>query len=217
MCARQIMTDLARRAFRRPVTRPKSRNTWSSSTQAQKQEGSFDEGLAVGIQALLVSPDFLFRIERDRPVEAGSAACSRSASTSWRRGSRTSSGPACRTRSCGARRTPARCAIPRCSPPGPAHAARPEGARAGRELRRPVAAVPRARVGDARSSDRFPDFEDYLRLSMRRRPSCSSRTSSATTAASSTSSTASTRSSTSGSRVTTAFPMSRARSSGAWI
>ena len=40
--------------------------------RAQKDEGSFEEGLAVGIQALLVSPDFLFRIERDRPALAAS-------------------------------------------------------------------------------------------------------------------------------------------------
>jgi hypothetical protein len=41
--------------------------------QAEKQEGSFEEGLAVGLQALLVSPDFLFRIERDRPATARAA------------------------------------------------------------------------------------------------------------------------------------------------
>ena len=32
--------------------------------KAEADEKSFEEGLAVGIQALLVSPDFLFRIER---------------------------------------------------------------------------------------------------------------------------------------------------------
>jgi hypothetical protein len=72
ICARQIMTDLARRAFRRPVTAPEVQKYVELVHLAQKQEGSFEEGLAVGIQALLVSPDFLFRIERDRPVKAGS-------------------------------------------------------------------------------------------------------------------------------------------------
>src|SRR5205085_5789587 len=32
-----------------------------------QDEQSFDEGLVVGIQALLVSPDFLYRLERNRP------------------------------------------------------------------------------------------------------------------------------------------------------
>jgi mono/diheme cytochrome c family protein len=66
ICARQIMTSLARRAFRRPVTALEIQKYLDLVQLAQKQENSFEEGLAVGIQALLVSPDFLFRIERDR-------------------------------------------------------------------------------------------------------------------------------------------------------
>jgi mono/diheme cytochrome c family protein len=69
-CPARIMTDLARRAFRRPVTTGEMTKYVALVREAQKEEGSFDEGLAVGIQALLVSPDFLFRIERDRPVRA---------------------------------------------------------------------------------------------------------------------------------------------------
>src|SRR5262249_49078992 len=67
----RIMTDLARRAFRRPVTAAEVEKYVSLVRMAEKQEHSFAEGLAVGIQALLVSPDFLFRIERDRPGTAG--------------------------------------------------------------------------------------------------------------------------------------------------
>ena len=70
ICTTRIMTDLARRAFRRPVTSGEVQKYVDLARLAQRQEGSFDEGLAVGIQALLVSPDFLFRIERDRPVKA---------------------------------------------------------------------------------------------------------------------------------------------------
>ena len=69
-CTRRIVTDLARRAFRRPVTAGEMQKYVDLTETAQKEEGSFDEGLAVGIQALLVSPDFLFRIERDRPARA---------------------------------------------------------------------------------------------------------------------------------------------------
>jgi mono/diheme cytochrome c family protein len=66
MCASRIMTDLARRAFRRPVAPRAIEKYIALVHRAQKEERSFDEGLAVGIQALLVSPDFLFRIEQDR-------------------------------------------------------------------------------------------------------------------------------------------------------
>ena len=67
-CASRIMTSLARRAFRRPVSPREIAKILELVRLAEKQEGSLREGLAVGIQALLVSPDFLFRIERDRPV-----------------------------------------------------------------------------------------------------------------------------------------------------
>src|SRR5262249_18300708 len=71
-CAPGIMTSLARRAFRRPVASTELARYVALVHRAQKDEGSFEEGLAVGIQALLVSPDFLFRIERDRHL-AGNA------------------------------------------------------------------------------------------------------------------------------------------------
>ena len=67
-CVPRIMTGLARRAFRRPVAEQEIAQYVTLVRQAQKDEGSFDEGLTVGLQALLVSPDFLFRIERSRPA-----------------------------------------------------------------------------------------------------------------------------------------------------
>ena len=67
MCARRIVTDFARRAFRRPVTAARTGAVYQpGSTRRRRKKGSLAEGLAVGIQAILVSPDFLFRIERDR-------------------------------------------------------------------------------------------------------------------------------------------------------
>ena len=66
-CVSRIMTDLARRAFRRPVGAGEVEKFVALVRKAQLDEGSFDEGLVVGIQAVLVSPDFLFRIERNRP------------------------------------------------------------------------------------------------------------------------------------------------------
>jgi mono/diheme cytochrome c family protein len=73
-CMPRILTDLARRAFRRPVTTREVEKYIALAERAQKEERSFEEGLAVGIEALLVSPDFLFRIERDRPVTTSAAA-----------------------------------------------------------------------------------------------------------------------------------------------
>ena len=67
-CARRIMTSLARRAFRRSVPAAEIDQYVSLLREAEQEERSFEEGLAVGISALLVSPDFLFRIERDRPL-----------------------------------------------------------------------------------------------------------------------------------------------------
>ncbi|MDQ3213508.1 MAG: DUF1592 domain-containing protein [Acidobacteriota bacterium] len=71
MCATRVMTDLATRAFRRPVARDEVEKYVRLVRVAEEQEHSLTEGLAVGIQAILVSPDFLFRIERDRPAVGG--------------------------------------------------------------------------------------------------------------------------------------------------
>lgn len=65
-CVAVIVKSLAARAFRRPVTSGELTKYIQLVRDAQRDEGSLEEGLAVGIQALLVAPDFLFRIERDR-------------------------------------------------------------------------------------------------------------------------------------------------------
>ena len=152
-CMPRIMTDLARRAFRRPVTTREVEKYIALARSAQKEEGSFDEGLAVGIQAILVSPDFLFRLERDRPgtLAAGPRGrLSRSRRTSWRRACRISSGRACPTPSSAARQTPARCATRRSSRSRCGGCSAIRSPRARRAVRRAVAAVPRARVADPR-------------------------------------------------------------------
>jgi hypothetical protein len=71
-CASRIVSSLAARAFRRPVA-PAEASRYTALFRAARQRGeSFDEGITVALQALLVSPDFLFRLERDRttPVYA---------------------------------------------------------------------------------------------------------------------------------------------------
>ncbi len=65
ICARKIVSDLARRAFRRPVTSQEIDRFTSLIALAQRQGDSFEEGVCLAVQGLLVSPHFLFRIERD--------------------------------------------------------------------------------------------------------------------------------------------------------
>ena len=154
-CTPRIMTNLARRAFRRPVTTREVQKYVELTQTAQKQENSFDEGLAVGIQALLVSPDFLFRIERERPVTAPACDGDELLQDFTARARDTAvvlpvvEHARRRTSACGRYGHAARSEDPRL--PGAAHAAGSEGAGTRRELRRPVAAVPRARIADAGS------------------------------------------------------------------
>ena len=68
-CARSILTTLARRAYRRPVTEGDV-GTLLDFFEAGRRDGGFEAGLRLGLQRLLMSPDFIFRVERD-PVDAG--------------------------------------------------------------------------------------------------------------------------------------------------
>lgn len=64
-CARQIIDRLARRAYRRPVTREESAALEKLSALVRDNGDSFDESIRVVLQAILTSPNFLFRIERE--------------------------------------------------------------------------------------------------------------------------------------------------------
>ncbi len=63
-CATKILSALARRAYRRPVTNDDIR-TLVGFYRSARAEGDFDAGIRAGIEMVLVSPDFLFRISRD--------------------------------------------------------------------------------------------------------------------------------------------------------
>ncbi|MCC6536633.1 MAG: DUF1592 domain-containing protein, partial [Bryobacterales bacterium] len=63
-CAQQILRTLARRAFRRPVTAADLAKPLGFYRQG-RAGGSFDTGLEMALASILVSPEFLFRIERD--------------------------------------------------------------------------------------------------------------------------------------------------------
>src|SRR5690606_31247777 len=63
-CARKILSNLARRAYRRPVTNDDV-SPLMGIYQIGRRDTSFDAGIQRALQAMLVSPNFLFRVERD--------------------------------------------------------------------------------------------------------------------------------------------------------
>jgi hypothetical protein len=70
-CARKIFTTLARRAYRRPVTDADLEPLLRFFRDGQT-EGGFEAGIERALQRLLISPEFLFRIERDpKAIAAG--------------------------------------------------------------------------------------------------------------------------------------------------
>ena len=72
-CAREILSTLARRAYRRPVTETDVR-TLLDFYEAGRRDGSFDDGIGFALERLLADPDFLYRIERDPVDVAGGTA-----------------------------------------------------------------------------------------------------------------------------------------------
>ena len=62
-CARSIFALLARRAYRRSVTNADLDPLLALYQQGRK-ESSFNDGILRGVEAILISPSFLFRIER---------------------------------------------------------------------------------------------------------------------------------------------------------
>jgi mono/diheme cytochrome c family protein len=62
-CARKILSTLATRAYRRPLT-DRDVDTLLEFYRASREEQDFDAAIQRGIERILVSPSFLFRIER---------------------------------------------------------------------------------------------------------------------------------------------------------
>ncbi|MCY4028411.1 MAG: DUF1592 domain-containing protein [Acidobacteria bacterium] len=63
-CAREILTSLARRAYRRPIDAA-DLATLMDFYRAGRGDGSFDAGIQLALERVLIAPDFLFRVERD--------------------------------------------------------------------------------------------------------------------------------------------------------
>ena len=63
-CAASILSALARRAYRRQVTREDT-DALLAIYRKGKDDGGFEGGIRWALETILVDPDFLFRIERD--------------------------------------------------------------------------------------------------------------------------------------------------------
>ena len=63
-CATKILSTLARRAYRRSPT-SEDIQTLLGFFKKGRATGNFDNGVRVALERILVSPDFLFRIEAD--------------------------------------------------------------------------------------------------------------------------------------------------------
>jgi mono/diheme cytochrome c family protein len=64
-CAKKILSTLTRRAYRRPVTEEDLELLLSLYRAARGETGSFEAGIQMALEGLVVSTEFLFRIERD--------------------------------------------------------------------------------------------------------------------------------------------------------
>jgi hypothetical protein len=69
-CVERIVSRLARRAYRRPVTKNEIASLVKLVGMAKAERLTTEQGIQLAIQAMLVSPHFLFRVERDpNPVD----------------------------------------------------------------------------------------------------------------------------------------------------
>lgn len=166
-CARKIVSSFAQRAFRRPVTSLEITRFTSLVALAQKQGDSFEEGICLAVQGILDSPYFLYRIERDPPAANPDAPhllsqhelASRLSYFLW------SSMPDDELRACADRqtlRTPAilTAQVKRMLKDPKAHSLSENFAGQWLQFRALESVHP--------DRDRFPDFDEYLRMSMRK-------------------------------------------------
>jgi hypothetical protein len=63
-CAKRILATLMRRAYRRPVTEADLQVPLKFYKDA-RADGGFETGIEMALRAVLVSPEFLFRVEQD--------------------------------------------------------------------------------------------------------------------------------------------------------
>jgi mono/diheme cytochrome c family protein len=66
-CAKKNLSALMRRAYRRPITEADLERPMRLYREARAAGGNFDAGVEMALSAVLVNPNFLFRVERDPP------------------------------------------------------------------------------------------------------------------------------------------------------
>ncbi|MEO8373296.1 MAG: DUF1592 domain-containing protein [Candidatus Solibacter sp.] len=70
-CVEKIVSNLAHHAWRRPATKAETTQLLKFVGMAKANGQSTEQGIQLALQAMLVSPHFLFRIERDpNPLDA---------------------------------------------------------------------------------------------------------------------------------------------------
>jgi hypothetical protein len=70
-CAKTIIERLARRAYKRQLTDADRTKLLNYYREGRAEGGTFELGIEMALRAILASPDFLFRIERDPERVAG--------------------------------------------------------------------------------------------------------------------------------------------------
>jgi len=69
-CAREILSTLMRRAYRRPIAKAEVDEPMAFYREG-RAEGDFEAGIERALSAVLINPDFLFRVESDPKKIAG--------------------------------------------------------------------------------------------------------------------------------------------------
>jgi mono/diheme cytochrome c family protein len=72
-CAARILTRMARLAYRRPATKADVDTLLGFFDTGRQDGGSFDSGIQFALERMLVDPDFLLRVYRDRKTNGTAA------------------------------------------------------------------------------------------------------------------------------------------------
>jgi hypothetical protein len=161
-CDKKIVANLARHAFRRPVTDKDLEPYLRLVALTRKQGGTPTDAIGTAIEALLVSPDFLFRVEKDAPETAAVNSYELATRLSYFLWSSMPDDELLRAADQGELRKPAvlEAQLRRMLKDPKASALVDNFAGQWLELRR--------LESDAPDRDKFPEFEEYLRMSMRK-------------------------------------------------
>ena len=64
-CARKILSELARKAYRRPVNESDMEDLLSFYQRGRNNHGTFEQGVEMALRRLISGPEFVFRLESD--------------------------------------------------------------------------------------------------------------------------------------------------------